>query len=162
MKSIRLLGACSRFFDTLLVATTLVLAGLVVVHASDPIGVYGRVEKVVMEPTDQAPQRIQVWGVFSVAVPNNRDDYQAPGRGYLYFTLPSNRQLALKEWADLKAVAGTDQIVAFGTRWEQRTRLRKPDERPDAPDPYAMNFGVRKISGRTDYTPIRALLNFKP
>ena len=146
----------------LLAATTLVLAGLVVVHASDPIGVYGRVDKVLMEPTDQAPQRVQVWGVFSIAVPTNPNDYQAPARGYLYFTLPSNSQLAIKEWADLKAVAGTGQIVAFGTRWEQRTRLRKPDERPEAPDTYAMNFGVRKVNGRTDYSPIRALMDFKP
>jgi hypothetical protein len=146
-------------------AVVLALAGAVAVHASDMIGVYGRVDKVVMEPNDQAPQRIQVWGVFAMASPENGNDYLPPARGYLYYTLPSNAQLALKEWADLKAVAGTGQIVAFGTRYNttrRRVRLRNADEPPDSPDAYAMDIGLRKITGRTDYAPVRAITDFKP
>ena len=157
MKPIRLVGA-----------GVLMLAGAVggsVVHASDMIGVYGRVDKVVMEPNDQAPQRIQVWGVFAMASPENGNDYLPPARGYLYYTLPSSAQLALKEWADLKAVAGTGQIVAFGTRFHsspRRVRLRNAEERPESPDAYAMDIGLRKITGRTDYAPVRAITDFKP
>jgi len=156
MKSIRLVGA-----------TLLTLAGVVasgVVHASDMVGVYGRVDKVVMEPHDQAPQRIQVWGVFALASPDNGNDYLPAARGYLYYTLPSNAGMALKEWNDLKAVAGTGQIVAFGSRWStsiKRARLRKPDERPESPDEYWMNVGLHKIT-RTDYAPVRAIIDFKP
>ena len=146
----------------LVAVTALMLAGLVVAQASDRVGVYGRVDKIVMEPNDQAPQRIQVWGAFAIAVPRNPYDYQPAASGYLYFTLPANAELALKEWADLKAVAGTSQIVAFGTRWECCARLRKADERPAAPDKYSMNLGVTKINGRTDYAPIRSLLEMKP
>ena len=146
-------------------AMIVMLMSAVAVQASDMIGVYGRVDKVVMEPNDQAPQRIQVWGVFAMASPDNGNDYLPPSRGYLYYTLPSNAQLALKEWADLKAVAGTGQIVAFGTRYNttrRRVRLRKADEPPDSPDAYAMDIGLRKITGRTDYAPVRAVLDFKP
>src|SRR5262245_9751088 len=80
------------------------------VKASDPVGVYGVVEKVVFEPTDKAPQRIQVWGAFSVSEGKPGDFYSPPQRGYLYFTLPSGKEeLARREWADLKSVAGTGQ-----------------------------------------------------
>jgi hypothetical protein len=134
-------------------------------HASDMIGVYGRIDKVVMEPSDQAPQRIQVWGVFALADPKDPNAYFAPERGYLYYTLPANAKLALNEWNDLGRIAGTGQIVGFGTRWSStptRVRIRTADERPEAPDPYTMDIGLRKINGRTEYQPIRAILDFKP
>src|SRR5262249_18271010 len=44
--------------------------------------------------------------------------YYKPHRGYLYFKLPAAipaQAAALKEWADLKAVAGTGQPVMFGS-----------------------------------------------
>ena len=146
-------------------ATILAVAGAVAAHASDMIGIYARVDKVVMEPNDQTPQRIQVWGVFALAEPKDPNAYQAPASGYLYYTLPSNAGLARKEWADLKSVAGTSQIVAFGTRWSSsptRVRVRKADERPDSPDAYAMDIGLRKINGRSDYAPVRSVIAFKP
>jgi hypothetical protein len=148
--------------NRLLAVTTLMLAGMVAVHASDPVGVYARVEKIVMEPNDQAPERIQVWGAFSIAAQGNPNDYEPSGRGYLYFALPANAALAVSEWRDLKAVAGTGQIVAFGTRYGGRVRLRKADERPESPDKYSMNVGVKKVNGRTDYAPIRSLVELKP
>jgi hypothetical protein len=148
--------------NRLLIVTTLMLAGLVMLHASDPVGVYARVEKIVLEPNDQAPERIQVWGAFSIAARGNPNDYERSGRGYLYFALPANGPLAISEWNDLKAVAGTSQIVAFGTRYGGRVRLRKADERPESPDAYSMNVGVKKINGRSDYAPIRSLIELKP
>lgn len=146
-------------------AAILALSGAVLLHASDMIGVYARVDKVVLEPSDKAPQRIQVWGVFALADPADRDRYFAPARGYLYYTLPANAELALKEWRDLQSVAATNQIVAFGTRWSaslNRVRVRKADERPGSPDAYAMDIGLRKIIGRTDYAPVRAIIDFQP
>src|SRR5687768_5697659 len=84
------------------------------VLASEMVGIYAVVEKVIFEPNDQAPERIQIWGVIST-------DRNAanPRRGYLYFRLPSlflpeANEAAKKEWADLKAIAGTGQPIAFG------------------------------------------------
>ena len=144
-------------------ATAAVLAAAtIVVHASDPIGVYARIDKVVMEPDDRTPQRIQVWGAFSIADTRNPSDYLPVRHGYLYFMLPGDMSAALREWADLKAVAGTPQIVAFGSRWHSTPSLRRGDEAPRPPDPYAINVGVMKINDRTDYAPVRALIAFKP
>src|SRR4029077_6768403 len=92
-------------------------ATLVVVHASDPMAVYTRVDRVVLEPTPDAPDRVQVWGIFSMAKPGFRDDYLPPAGGYLYFKLADNPAAARREWADLQRVAGTGQIVAFGSRY---------------------------------------------
>jgi hypothetical protein len=137
-----------------------ILAAGVVVHASDPVGVYARIDKVVMEPDERAPQRIQVWGVFAIADPRNGNDYLPARRGYLHFSAPADPTLALREWSDLKSVAGTSQIVAFGSRWRPLPKLREAGEPPAPPDPYAVNIGVMKIHGRTGYAPVRSVLEF--
>ena len=130
-------------------------------HASDPMAVYARVDSVVLEPNADSPQRIQVWGVFAMAKPDDRNDYLAPARGYLYLTLAGDSRTVRAEWEDLKQVAGTGQIVAFASRYELKARLRQADERPASPDAYSVNFGLTKVRGRTDYAPIRALAAFK-
>lgn len=110
----------------LIVAFVVLLAGAAHLGASGPLGIYGIVEKVVFEPNEQSPERVQVWGAFayvdggvgsSLAV-------SAPKRGYMYFRLVPATQggtdqsvtLVRNEWADLKSVAGTGQAVGFG-RW---------------------------------------------
>ena len=138
-----------------------IAAGLSLAHASDPTSVYARIDKVVLEPNPDSPENIQVWGIFSMAKPNDRNDYLPPSRGYLYFKLAANKEAARKEWADLKSVAGSGQIVAFGSRYDPPARLRKADERPENPDPYSTNIGLQRIRGRTDYQPVRALLDYK-
>jgi len=130
-------------------------------RASDRTAVYARIDKVVFEPTAESPQRAQVWGVFAMAKPNDMDAYLPPERGYLYFALAANPQAAQKEWADLQSVAGTNQIVGFGSRWELKARVRNANEKPEKADSYAMGIGVTKIR-RTDYAPVRALLDARP
>lgn len=147
-----------------LVGLTLVAVWVAVaaISASDRNAVYARIDKVVLEPTAEAPQRVQVWGVFAMAKPNDVNEYLPPSRGYLYLTLAANPQAAQKEWADLQSVAGTPQIVSFGSRWELKARVRNADEKPASPDPYVASIGVTKVRGRTDYAPIRALLDARP
>src|SRR5262249_30451111 len=130
------------------------------IHASDPTAVYTRIDRVVLEPNADAPQAIQVWGVFAMAKPNDRNDYLPPARGYLYFTFNGTNPAVRAEWADLKQVAGTGHIVSFGSRYQLKARLRPADERPANPDLYVLNFGVQK-NRQTDYEPIKALLDFK-
>jgi len=137
------------------------LIGATLAYASDPTAVYARIDKVVLEPNAQEPQTIQVWGVFAMAKPDDRNDYLPPARGYLYFTLTGGGTAARAEAADLKQVAGTGQIVSFGSRYGLKARLRPSDERPANPDAYSVNIGLTRVGGRTDYAPIRALAAFK-
>ena len=139
-----------------LIRTSLALAvAIPAVYASDMTGVYARIDRVVIE-NDTA----QVWGVFAAAKPDDRNYYLAPVRGYLYFKPGPNAEMSRREWNDLKSVAGTGEIVAFGTR-PFTTRIRKPDEKPGNPDAYSVNTGVNRVHGRTDYPPVRSLLDFK-
>src|SRR2546426_894233 len=90
----------------------LLLAGLTLgaspSHASDPIGIYALVDKVVFEPSESNPERIQIWGAFAFAAGYDYA-YDKPKRGFLYYKLnPAKKDTCLKEWADLKSVAGTN------------------------------------------------------
>jgi hypothetical protein len=129
--------------------------------ASDRMSVYAKVDKVILEPNAETPTAVQIWGVFSIAQRENPNDYQPAARGYLYYALPSRSpELARREWNDLKTVAGTGEIVAFGSRWEGVPRLRQANDKPSNPDPYTLNTGVTKVQGNTRYAPIDALINF--
>lgn len=118
------------------------------VSASGPVGIYGIIERVVFEPSESAPERVQVWGVFAyvngcagnpawpAAAPrecgvaaataaSTRPGTSPVERGYLYFklpdvvaglTTPADVDAAKREWADMKAMAGGRQAIAFG-RW---------------------------------------------
>ncbi len=103
--------------------------------ASGPVGIYGIVERVVFEPSEQAPERIQVWGAFAIV------DYgpsipapATPARGYLYFKVPTvsgghakgDVPTVRREWTDLKAVAGTGQAIAFG-EWGYIGQFQDPN-----------------------------------
>jgi hypothetical protein len=52
-------------------AGTVLLAALSIgtAHASGYVGIYAAIDKVVFEPDADHPQRVQVFGVFSVAQP---------------------------------------------------------------------------------------------
>jgi len=104
-----------------ILASALVLAFAPVPAASGRVAVYGLIDRVVFEPNEQAPERVQVWGTFAYG-----DLSPAPGatatmaparRGFLYFSAPADAALkraALAEWRDLNSVAKTGQAVAFG------------------------------------------------
>ena len=126
-----------------------------VLWASDFTGVYAKIDRVLIE-NDTA----QIWGVFAAAKPNDRNDYLAPVRGYLYFKLGPNAELTRNEWNDLKQVAGKDEIVAFGTR-PFTVQIHRPADKAANPDAYTMNTGVTRVRGKTDYAPVRSLLDFK-
>ena len=117
------------------------------VTASDPMGVYCIVDRVVLEPADQA-ERAQVWGTCAIA--NARDWYfQAPAKGYFYYSLPAGKEsVARAEWSDLRAVAGTNEAVGFGRRYMTVGRFRAASESPSAPDPYPIHIGVTKVGSR--------------
>jgi hypothetical protein len=126
---------------------------------SDWVGVYARIDKVVVEPSSGDPQRVQIWGAFALATKDNRNTYDAAEKGYLYYSVAPGQETACRrEWADLKSLAGTDQIVGFGVRNRPRAKVHKATDKPGEPDVYPVGSGLVKMSDRgTNYEPIRAL-----
>src|SRR2546425_11310795 len=61
-------------------------AGAARALASDPVGIYALVEKVVLEPNQANPERIQLWGAFAIAEGYGYT-YKNAERGYLYYKL---------------------------------------------------------------------------
>ena len=147
-----------KFTATLLVGVTLVFTAATL-SASDPVGVYAIVTKVIFEPNDKAPERVQIWGVFALAdTMRGGNNYTKPQHGYLYYSLPKGKEsTALKEWADFKAVAGTGQGIAFGTRYAPLGKVRPDSEKPASPDSYspdssyANGIGVTKVNPAPGY-----------
>src|SRR4029453_532112 len=113
------------------------------INASVPLGVYAVVDKVIVEPGDTEPQRVQIWGTFALWEEGTGPGYRAPEKGYLYYSC-AKEQLGIcrNEWADLKSVAGTGQTVGFGSRSLAAGRVRAPGEPASAPEQYPIQFGV--------------------
>ncbi len=136
-----------------------IAACLGVANASGPIAVYALVDKVSFEPNADKPERVRISGVF-ITAEERSDVYSAPQRGYLYFALPKqNRELALREWTDLKSVAGTRQVVGLGSSWSAKVRVMKPEEEAHSPDDYPLGNGLVKIN--PDQPRAKALLDYK-
>lgn len=129
--------------------------------ASDPVGIYALVDKVVFEPSEANAERVQVWGAFAIAEGRGYD-YKKAERGYLYYKInPAKPAVCKNEWADLKSVAGTGQIVAFGFRHEEKGALRKKDAKPENPDVYPIAMGLKKIREERDYEPLKQLAKLR-
>jgi hypothetical protein len=136
-------------------------AGLGVIHASGPITVYALVDKVTFEPGADKPELIRISGVF-ITAEDGQGVYSEPQRGYLYFALPkSNRDLALREWTDLKSIAGSGQVIGLGSNWfgKAQMRVRKSDEEAKSPDDYPMGNGLVRVN--SDQPRAKALLDYK-
>ena len=145
-------------------ATSILWCGVrgTTLNASDPIGIYAIVDRVVLEPSEKAPGRIQVWGAFVLSGPTfTGDSYDPPVRGYLYYALQSGQEETARiEWSDLKKLAGTDQCVGLASRYQPKGRVRSGSEKPESPDPYPLSaLGLTKLRSDTDYPPIRDLLS---
>src|SRR4030095_1664470 len=83
----------SARFITSSIGTLLIVwaFGVATARASDPIGIYALVDKVVLEPSESAPERIQIWGAFAFAVGYDYA-YEKPKRGFLYYTLNPDKK----------------------------------------------------------------------
>ena len=126
---------------------------------SDPIGLYAVVDKVVLEPSETAPERIQIWGAFALSETNSPDSYSAPQTGYLYYRCQSGQESTCRnEWADLKSVAGKGVGVGFGGRRTPTGRVRKASDKPADPDLYPIKMGVVKMGSLRDQPAIVAAL----
>jgi hypothetical protein len=120
-----------------------------IARASDPIGVYALVDRVVMEPSEGMPERVQIHGVFTMADQQSRS-YTEPVRGYLYYSLPASEQEAARtEWSGLTSLAGTGQVVGFGNRYKAYGRIRTdagPDGTGDEAHPGEVELLLAKLN----------------
>jgi len=136
------------------------LLAVVPLGASDQVGVYCLIDRVVLEPNTTAPTAVQIWGAFSTAMPiysptnppgsfgnaSVGDVYGPVQVGYLYFKCPEGREATCRnEWTDLQSVAGKHQVVGIGGRHATNGRVRKVDEKPTSPDAFVLNIGVVPI-----------------
>ena len=126
-----------------------------VVRSSGSVGIYAVLEKVVFEPSEQTPERIQLWGAFAF-VDARTSQTTMPRYGYLYFKVPSNWSAAAKkrvqrEWSDLKSVAGTGAVVAFGD-WFFTGRFTS--DSPEAPTSVPVRVQTKAVipSEAVDYS----------
>lgn len=92
------------------VLATLIAAVILQAPAQNPVSpltTSAVIDKVVLEPDDESPVRVQVWGTFNGS------------RGFLYLQLPPFKQqypdmmLIKLELRRVKATAGTGTIVQF-------------------------------------------------
>src|SRR3989442_7241502 len=144
---------------TLLLALVGIGAGRAL--ASDPVGIYALVDNVVFEPNETNPERIQVWGAFAIAEGYGYT-YKNAERGYLYYKANSEKPTACRnEWTDLKTVAGTGQIVAFGSRYGEKGKLRKQETKAENPDVYSGAMGLTKVKEGKDYEPVKQLAKLR-
>lgn len=130
-------------------------------NASDPVGVYAYVDKVVIEPSEGKPERIQIWGGFALAEGRGSDTYAKAKPGYMYFSIkPGEEEICRKEWNDLKSMAGKDEYVAFGARYKPRGTVRAADAKAEKPEEYPTGFGLTKVK-KHDYAPIKDLAELR-
>jgi len=150
----------------LLLIVLVLMIGTMQLAASGNVGIYAMIEKVVLEPNDQVPERIQIWGAFTLADGGNSAVTLTPQRGYLYFSLPPysrnypDVRAALKEWSDLKSVAGTGQAVAFGSLSYIGAFSDELISRPAGRPPYLLVPGLGQPSRSKNI--VRAELDVPP
>jgi hypothetical protein len=135
-----------RLAKPLAVVALVTLAAAAPATKSDPIGIYGIIDRVVFEPDAANPKAIQIWGVFAISEAKPGDNYKPVERGYLYYSVnTTNERATLAEWADLKATAGMNQAVGFGAKYKGLGHLRRANEMPSNPETYPLGVGLMKV-----------------
>src|SRR5262245_30623444 len=100
----------------LMVAVALLAFGTAA-RAGGPPPVYVVVDKVVLEPSADAPERIRIEGSFVRLTADTRDyEYGKPVEGFVYLSLDKSKEKQSKdEWAKWQKAAGTGKVVAVGS-----------------------------------------------
>jgi hypothetical protein len=106
------------------------------------------VEKIVFEPNEKAPKRVQIWGQFALL--DNGAHYGAPVKGYLYYEIEQGKEEKAKKEIDVvKKAAGRKYVVSFGHCGypDVKAQLRKPGVKPASPVAFPLEgdgFNIEK------------------
>ena len=158
------------------------------VWAGGPPPVFVVVDKVVLEPSADAPERIRIEGCFVRQTEERlremrekgipwESTYGKPVEGYVYMSIePGKEKECRAEWAKWQKAAGTGKTVAVGACVVGGSlltvKIRKPDEKTTRPDAvyttdyleaggqsYVEDDGERSTFGLR-FAPVRDLLAF--
>jgi hypothetical protein len=143
-------------------------AGLMIVltltaqaSAGGPPPVCMAVDKIVLEPNDVAPTRIQIWGTF-IFLEDSKAKYGNPVRGYFYYTaVPGKEDECRRHWTNLQHLVQDDHLVAFGLCGTPKVHghLRNAMEKPEAPIVFPLcEIGFTPAEQYADYGLLRELL----
>jgi hypothetical protein len=147
------------------------LAMAAVARAGGPPPVYVVVDKVVLEPKSDAPDRMQIWGSFTRIENRSYDHFSKPVYGYVDLSIdPAKQAESRAEWAKWQQAAGTGKAVAVGSCGEAgaflNVAIHQPKEKQSNPDAVYVpgqleRFGDLYARGEYDSTPhVKELLSF--
>lgn len=155
----------ARFMMALLAT----VAGIgAVARAGGPPPVYVVVDKVVLEPSTDAPDRVQIWGSFVRLENVEGYKYGKPIEGYVYLSSATGKEAESRaEWKKWQKAAGTGKVVAAGWCKEAGSLLtaaiHKPDDRVTKPDAAYTPGHISSLDAARDMekeTPVKDLLVF--
>lgn len=140
-------------------------------EAGGPPPVYVVVDKVVLEPSVDAPERIRIEGSFVRLENLDRHEYGKPVHGFVYLGVEAGKEKESRaEWATWRQAAGTGKAVAVGACRDGgaflTVAIRKPDERVEKPDAAYVTGRLCRFGdlyaerSLAQETPVRALLAF--
>lgn len=135
-------------------ATVLLAASL---EAGGPPPMYVVVDKVVLEPNDKTPTRIQIHGSFLRTQNGSAHEFAKPTKGFMYLTAKAgNEAECRKEWFLWQQAAGTGKAVMVGACGGAGDFLKTPIQPIGArcaerPENYST--GQLKIFGTLYYAP---------
>jgi hypothetical protein len=125
---------------------------------SDPVAVYAVVDRVVFEPSKDAPERVQVWGALALFDGKRGEAYRAPTWGGLYFELCKGKEKdCLAQWTDLERAAKSREVIGIGARYEApEMRVIRLGDPLGKPVPYPVGWGLQKVR-HANYAPVTTL-----
>jgi hypothetical protein len=148
--------------------------------------VYVVVDKVILEPNADAPERIRIEGCFARQTEELLSElkekglpwektYRKPVEGYVYMSIePVKEKECRAEWATWQKAAGTGKVVAVGScviaGSLRDVKIRKLDEKTTRPDAvYTTNYleasGQVYVEGDSEtfglrFAPVKDLMAF--
>ena len=108
-------------------------------RAGGPPPMYVVVDKVVLEPSAAAPERIRIEGSFVRLANVPRYEYGQPVHGFIYLSIePGKEKECRTEWAKWQKAVGTGKAVSVGACHEAgtflTTKIHKDDAKVNRPD----------------------------
>src|SRR5689334_3769960 len=155
-------GGSTMIRITCFAGLAIMLAWTAEASAGGPPPVCMALDKIVLEPNDVAPTRIQIWGTF-IFLEDSRTTYGNPVRGYFYYTaVPGKEEECRRQWASLRNLTQNgDDIVAFGLCGTPRVHgdLRDPLAKPENPVVFPLcEIGFTPAEQYTDSRSLKELL----
>lgn len=118
-------------------------------RASDQVGIYARIGKVVFEPDNGSPDtatRVRICGAFLLG--GGDGQYAGPKSGYLYYQCAAGQEAMCRmQWKEISAHTGNTTCIGFSNRRQtpgeamNNSKVRT-DLPPTGPDTYPIVMGV--------------------